>query len=194
MSKQLEFFYDYASPFSYVASVQVRALAERTGAELVRRPILLGGLFQATGNSPPVGVPAKAAYMAKDIERWSQRLGVDVKMNPHFPVNTVTALRGALATLADGGYDAYDDAVFQAIWQEGVNPADKAVLGEVIARAGLDAEKILARCGDDEIKGQLRANTEEAESRGAFGVPTFFVEGEMFFGNDHMDFVEEALG
>jgi len=193
VSKRLEYFFDYVSPFSYLADSQVPGLVERTGAELVYRPFLLGGVMKAAGNSPPAAVPAKAKHMPADIARWLARYGLGFEFNPHFPVNTVKAMRGALVALEGEGFPAYHQALFRAMWLEKKNLADEAVLGEVIAGAGLDPGKILSRIGEQEVKDRLRANTDEAVERGAFGAPTFFVGDQMFFGNDRLDFVEEAL-
>lgn len=193
MAKQLEYFFDYVSPFSYLADSQVPALVERTGAELVYRPFFLGGVMQASGNKPPATVPNKGKYMFSDIARWCERYGLELKFNPHFPVNTVKPMRAALVALEGGQFPAFHAAMFQAMWHDEKNLGEAEVLGEVIAGAGLDAEAILARIGDDDVKAKLKANSDEAVTRGAFGAPTFFVEGEMYFGNDRLDFLEAKL-
>ena len=193
MPRRLEFFFDYVSPFSYLANSQVAALATRTGAELVYRPFFLGGVMQATGNQPPATLPARAKYMPRDIARWVRRYGVPFAFNSNFPMNTLHAMRAALAAQEHGAFPVYHAALFRAAWAEPVNLGDVAVLRDVIAKAGLDAERIVARSGADEIKERLKANTAEAVERGAFGAPTLFVGDEIFFGNDRLDFVEEAL-
>ena len=193
MSRRLEYFYDYVSPFSYLANSQVPALVERTGAELVYRPFFLGGVMQASGNSPPASVPAKGKYMFTDIARWVKRYGIELKFNPHFPVNTVKPMRGALVALEEGFVSAYNDALFAAMWREEKNVGDAAVLKEVLDAAGLAADTVLKGIDEPRIKEQLKANSDEAVERGAFGAPTFFVDGEMFFGNDRLDFLEEKL-
>ena len=193
MPRRLEFFYDYVSPFSYLADTQLPALAERTGAALVYRPFFLGGVMQATGNRPPATLPARAAYLPTDIARFARRYGVPMVFNPNFPINTLHAMRGALAAQEQGAFPAYHAALFRATWVEARNLGDAAELRDVVAKAGLDAEALVARAGADEIKERLKANTAEAVERGAFGAPTFFVGDEMFFGNDRLDFVEEAL-
>jgi 2-hydroxychromene-2-carboxylate isomerase len=191
--KQLEFFFDYVSPFSYLANSQVEAIAERTGAELVYRPFLLGGVMQATGNQPPATLPARGSYLPKDIGRWVRRYGIPFKFNPSFPMKTLEAMRAALAAQAQGVFPAYHAALFQAAWAEPANLAEPAVLRDLIAKAGLDPAALLAAAATEPIKEKLKANTAEAVERGAFGAPTFFVDGEIFFGNDRLDFVEEAL-
>ena len=193
MPRQLEFFFDYVSPFSYLANSRLPALVERTGAELVYRPFFLGGVMQATGNQPPATLPARAKYMPADIARWVRRYGVPFRFNSSFPMNTLHAMRGALAAQEQGTFAAYHEALFRAAWAEPVNLGDVAVLRDVIAKAGLDAERLIARASADQTKERLKANTAEAVLRGAFGAPTLFVGDEMFFGNDRLDFVEEAL-
>lgn len=194
MSQRLDYFFDYVSPYSYLADSQLPGITARTGAELAYRPMLLGGVMQATGNSPPATVPAKGKYLNTDIARWLRRYGLELKFNPHFPVNTVKAMRGALVALEEGFFPAYHAAMFEAMWRDEKNLADARVLGEVVHAAGLDASQILERIEMPEIKEQLKANTSEAVKRGAFGAPSFFVGDEMFFGNDRLDFLEERLG
>ncbi|HKJ24849.1 MAG TPA: 2-hydroxychromene-2-carboxylate isomerase [Myxococcota bacterium] len=194
MSQTVEYFFDYVSPFSYLADSQVPALVERTGAELIYRPFFLGGVMQASGNSPPATVPAKGKYMFSDIARWCERYGIELKFNPHFPVMTVKPMRAALVAQEQGVFPAFHAALFGAMWRDEKNVADPEVLAEVITAAGLDAGKILGRIGDEDVKEKLKANTAEAVERGAFGAPTFFVGDEMYFGNDRLDFLEAKLG
>jgi len=193
VSQTVEYFFDYVSPFSYLADSQLPALIERTGAELVYRPFFLGGVMQASGNSPPLTVPAKGKYMFSDIARWVERYGIELKFNPHFPVMTVKPMRAALVAQEQGVFPAFHEALFRAVWRDEKNVADAEVLAEVITAAGLDAGKILGRIGDEDVKERLKANTAEAVERGAFGAPTFFVGEEMYFGNDRLDFLEAKL-
>lgn len=193
MPRRLEFFFDYVSPYSYLANSQIPGLARRSGAEVVFRPFLLGGVMQATGNQPPATLPARGRYMPKDIARWLRRYGLPFAFNPSFPMKTLGAMRAALAAQDAGVFPAYHEALFRAAWVERQNLGDAAVLRDVIAKAGLDAAALLARAETDELKERLKANTTEAVERGAYGAPTFFVGDEMFFGNDRLDFVEEAL-
>jgi 2-hydroxychromene-2-carboxylate isomerase len=192
---RLEFFFDYGSPYSYLADSRLPALAERTGAELSYRPMLLGGVFKATGNSSPVANPceAKRSYAALEIQRWVAHLGVPFRGNPHFPINTLLLMRSAVAAQRAGVFEPFHRAVYPAFWAEGENLGEPEVIARVVERAGLDARALLEAAGDAAVKAELRANTEEVVARGAFGAPTFFVGDEMFFGNDRLDFVERAL-
>ncbi len=193
---RLEYFFDSVSPFTYLANSQLPGLLERSGAELVYRPFLLGGVMKASGNSPPFTVPNKGRYVGNDVSRWAARYGLEMAPNSHFPVNTVLPMRAAVALL-DGGdiraFHAYHQAAFRAMWSEGANLADEAVVRDLVTKAGCDGDAVIARCAEPEIKNALRANTDEAVERGAFGAPSFFVGEELFFGNDRLDFVEEAL-
>jgi 2-hydroxychromene-2-carboxylate isomerase len=189
MAKQIEFYFDYGSPFSYLADTQLPALAGRTGAEIVFRPILLGGIFKATGNASPISIPAKGKYMALELDRWARHYGIEIKMNPHFPFNTIRLMRGAVAALRQERFAAYHPQMYRAVWAEGRNVGKEEVLRELLESSGIDPSSI----DGDEIKNELRANTDQAVARGAFGAPTFFVNGEIFWGNDRLDFVEEAL-
>lgn len=193
MAKSVDFYFDYGSPTTYLAYTQLPALARRTGATVNYKPILLGGVFQATGNRSPVEVAAKGKYMSADLAWFAARYGVPYQWNPHFPVNTLNLMRGALAALRDGYFTLYSDAIFKALWADGVNLGDPKEIGRVLSAAGLDAQKIMAATQEPAIKEALKAATEEAVQRGVFGAPTFFVGEHMHFGQDRLPYVEELL-
>jgi 2-hydroxychromene-2-carboxylate isomerase len=193
MARTLEFFYDYGSPYSYLADTQVEAIARRAGGQLVRRPMLLGGIFKATGNASPMTVPAKSRWTAGDMPIWARFYKVPFQRNPHFPVNTLAIMRGAAAAEIDGVFDRYHPAMYKAMWVDGRNLNDMAEVAAVLAGAGLDAARFASRIQDADVKDRLKATTEEAVARGVFGAPTCFVEGHMFFGNDRLPFAEMAL-
>jgi 2-hydroxychromene-2-carboxylate isomerase len=192
---RLEFFFDYGSPYSYLADSRLSALAERTGAEVRYRPMLLGGVFKATGNESPVlqSCEAKRSYGALELQRWVDYLGVPFLGNPHFPINTLLLMRTAVAAQHAGVFEPFHRAVYPAFWTDEEDLGEPEVVGRVVEKTGLDARALLEAAGDPVVKAELRATTEETVARGAFGAPTFFVEGEMFFGNDRLDFVERAL-
>lgn len=195
-AKTVEFFFDFGSPATYLAWTQLPAICTATGASLIFRPMLLGGVFQATGNASPITVPAKGRYMLTDFARFARRYGVPMRFNPFFPINTLALMRGAvgLQMRDQARFDEYVSAIFRAIWVDGRNLGDAAVVAEVLANAGFDPVAFAAVTGDPAIKDALKANTEEAVRRGAFGAPTLFVGDEMFFGQDRLDLVKEALG
>ena len=190
----LEFFFDYGSPFSYLADTQLASLARRTGAALNYRPMLLGAVLKATGNSSPMTVPAKGAYMGRELERWAKRYGVPFAANPFsFRSNTLRLMRGATACQRLGTFEPYHRSVFDAVWGTPQDLGEEAVFRRLLDGAGIDPERLLRAIDDEDTKTALRRTTDEAVERGVFGAPTFFVGGEMFWGNDRLDWVEEAL-
>jgi len=196
--KTIEFDFDFGSPNAYLALPPLREIAARHGATVKLIPCLLGGIFKATNNRAPMvafgEVPSKLAYERLEMERFIARHGLTrFRMNPHFPVNTLLAMRGMVAAQRMGIEDAYVAAVLAAMWEDGEKMDDPEVFVRVLDAAGLDGRGILDRTRDDGVKAELAANTEAAVARGAFGIPTFFVNGEMFFGKDRLAQVEEQL-
>ena len=190
-----EFFFDFGSPAAYLAWTQLPGICTAAGADLVYRPMLLGGVFQATGNVSPVSVPAKGKYMLADMARFARRYGVPMRFNPHFPINTLQLMRAAVGVQSrmPERFVDYVTAVYESTWVEARNMGDLATVAEVLERAGFDAGAILDLASDPAVKQALKDNTEEAVRRGAFGAPTMFVGQAMFFGQDRLDFVREAL-
>ena len=195
MGKKVEFFFDVGSPAAYLAWTQLPAMAEQAGADVVYRPFLLGGVFQAVGNRSPTEIPAKGRYLEQDLARYARRYGVPFQLNPHFPINTLMLMRGAagLQMRRPARMPVYVDAVYQAIWVEGRNMNDAVTVGGVLRDAGFEPAQIMELTADPEVKEMLKANSQEAVARGVFGAPTFFVGDEMFWGQDRLEFVKEAL-
>ncbi len=193
--KQIDFFFDVGSPASYLAWTQLPAICAQAGATLNYRPLLLGGVFQATGNQSPMEIPAKGRYVFDDLARYAARYGVPLRNNSHFPINTLLLMRGAVAMQIKHPerFHDYVDAVFRAIWVDGRDMNDASVVAGVLQKAGLDPAMIMAEVTSADVKGALRNTTDEAVSRGVFGAPTMFVGPAMFFGQDRLDFVREAL-
>ena len=194
MTKTVEFFFDVGSPASYLAWTQLDAIAKRHDAQIIWRPMLLGAVFQAVGNTSPASVPAKGAYMLQDLKRFAKMYDVPFRFNPFFPLNTMQLMRGVTAYLEQPEFQAYLTAVFKGIWAEKLNMESPEVVADVLSKAGIDATDFMNRIGQSEVKERLKAITEEAVTRGVFGAPSFFVNGEMFFGQDRLDFVDAALG
>ncbi len=191
--KRAEFFFDFGSPASYLAYTQMDGIAKRTGAEIVWRPMLLGGVFKATGNASPAMVPAKGKWMNADLARFAKRYDVDFNRNPFFPVNTLAMMRGAAAFEGTPQFRPYVDAMFKAMWIDQKNMNDLPTAAGVLKSAGFDPADFMAKAESQGAKDRLKATTEEAVARGVFGAPTTFVGDQMFFGQDRLDFVEEAL-
>jgi 2-hydroxychromene-2-carboxylate isomerase len=191
--RRLEFWYDFASSYSYLTAMRIEAAAEKAGLETVYRPFLLGPIFKAQGwtTSPFNLFPAKGQYMVRDITRVATARGLPFRMPEAFPANGLHAARVALAGEPDGWTAPFTRAVFEAEFAEKRDIADPAVLAAVLDRLGIDAQTALARSATPEIKDRLRAQTDAASARGIFGAPTFITEdGEMFWGNDRL---EQAL-
>lgn len=193
--KRLEFWFDFSCPYAYIASTRVEALAQRVGAELDVRPMLLGGVFKARGTpqnlSDTLG-PAKAQHNRDDMRRQAQLAGVELHMPAGHPLRTVEALRCVLAVGAP--YMPLVHRFYRAYWVEGRDIGQGEVVAAILGEAGLDAAAVRARASSEEIKADLRRRTDEAVARGIFGVPTCFVGDELFWGQDRLDMVEAALG
>jgi len=191
------FYFDFGSPNAYLAHKVIPAIEKRTGLSFTYVPALLGGIFKATGNRSPAeafaGIPAKLAYEGKETRRFVARHGItEFASNPHFPVNTLMIMRGAVAAQQLGIFEAYVEAVYRAMWVEGLKMDDPAVVKAALEKAGLPADKLLAMTQDDAVKAALIKNTEGAVAAGVFGSPSFLVAGELFFGKDRLRDVEEA--
>jgi 2-hydroxychromene-2-carboxylate isomerase len=193
--KQVEFYFDFGSPTAYLAYTQLPRIAKESGAEIVWRPMLLGGVFKAAGNQSPVMVALKGVWMWTDMDRWAKRYGVPLLKNPFFIINTLTLMRIAvgLQMRKPDLFPRYVDTMFRAMWIEPVNLGDAAVVGETLQKAGFDAPALAALAADPEVKARLIDVTDDAVKRGVFGAPTMFVGSDMFFGQDRLDFVREAL-
>ncbi|WP_290652661.1 2-hydroxychromene-2-carboxylate isomerase [Aquisalimonas sp.] len=193
MTRQVECFFDFVSTASYLAWTQHARLTREANAEIVWRPMLLGAVMKASGNTPPPSVPAKRRYMREDFARWAHRYGVELNYPSRHPINTVTAMRGAVAYLDTPAFTPYLKAVFEGFWIHDQDLEDPEVLARLVEQAGISPQAFQEAVAREDVKDRLRANTDEAVARGAFGAPTFFVDDAMFFGQDRMDFVIEAL-
>ncbi len=192
------FYFDFGSPNAYLAHRALPAIEARTGKRFDYVPVLLGGLFKLSGNQSPMtafaGIPNKLAYEMLEIKRFIARHGLTAfRMNPYFPVNTLALMRGAVAA-GDGGLSGpYIEAMFHFMWEEPRKLDDPAVLAAALTEAGLPAERLLKRSQEQAIKDRLATNTQTAYERGAFGVPSFLIGNELFFGKDRLGQVEEEI-
>ncbi len=195
----IEFFFDCSSPWTYLAFHTIQPLAAESGTTIRWRPILVGGVFNSVNPSVYAArdnpVPAKQAYQLKDLQDWARHAGLAIKFPPTvFPVNSVKAMRGCILLELQGKLVPFAQAVFEAYWGDDRDISNDAVLAEACARAGADAAAFFAGIARQEIKDQLKANTDELIRRGGFGSPTLFVNGEdMYFGNDRLPLVRAAL-
>ena len=191
----VQFLFDFGSPNAYLCHKVIPEIENRTGVKFDYVPVLLGGLFKLANNRSPMQAfaetPLKLAYERLEMKRFitAHKL-TQFKMNPFFPVNTLAIMRGAVAAQKLDCMAAYVDAMFSAMWEQGLNMAEPAVIGQVLVAAGLDADRLLQEAQQPDVKEGLLANTQSAFDRGAFGSPTFFVGSEMFFGKDRLGQVE----
>jgi len=197
MTKALEFYFDYISPYSHIANAAVKQLKERTGAAVEIKPMFLGAVMQGSGNRPPGMVPAKNTYMLADLQRCASRYGLGVRMNPYFPmVSTRDLLRATIGLAGDPDkQQRFIDACFLYMWEtpEALKPDDDASVKAMCDAEGFDFNEIKALAADETNKAAMKENTDTAIARGAFGSPTFFVGEDMFFGHDRLDYAAEAL-
>tara|TARA_B100001121_G_scaffold78182_1_gene69287 strand:+ start:220 stop:819 length:600 start_codon:yes stop_codon:yes gene_type:complete len=196
--KKVDFYFDFASPNAYLSHKVIKNIKDRTGVEVNYIPVLLGGIFKATNNKPPMeqffGVKNKNEYQNLEIERFIERHGLhEFKMNPHFPVISLQIIRGAIAAELDGFLEEYIDKVLVHMWEVPKKMDDPEVIKAAFEESGFDSERLISQMQNPDVKAKLISNTEEAVERGVFGIPTFFVEDEMYFGKDTLWQVEEAL-
>ncbi|KAA5839311.1 2-hydroxychromene-2-carboxylate isomerase [Pseudomonas chlororaphis] len=195
MSKTVEFFFDLGSPTSYLAYTQLPKICVQTGSQLIYQPMLLGGVFKVTGNASPISIPAKGRYMLQDLARYAKRYEVPLAFNPHFPINTLLLMRAVtgMQLRHPQRFIAFIDCLFRALWVEKRNLNDPATVAAVLSEGGFDPQEVLALTNDEEVKNALKDKTEQALQRGVFGAPSMFVDNQLFFGQDRLDFVLEAL-
>ena len=198
MPKKLEFFYDCSSPWTYLAFTKIEDVALRHDAELIWRPILVGGLFNTVNpsvyESRAKPVPVKAKYYVKDLRDWANFYGIKIGNPTVFPVNSVKAMRGAFVANEHRLISRYSRRVFESYWGDNKDISKDDILREIVREVGLDEKEFFTKIASDEYKAKLRVNVEELIARGGFGSPTMFVEDSMFFGNDRLPLVEHELG
>jgi len=194
----VEFHFDFGSPNAFLAEIALPAIEQRTGVKFEYVPVLLGGVYKATGNLSPAeslrGIKNKPEYNAIETERFLRRHNITkFKMNPFFPVNTLALMRGAVAAQFEGVFEPYFRAAYNHMWVEPKKMDDPAVFREAFLASGLDIDRIVARSQQDDVKKKLIENTNNAVARGTFGSPTFFVGDEIYFGKDSLRDVEEEI-
>lgn len=194
MTQTLDFYFDFGSPTAYLAYKRLQQLQQQYDLQVNAIPMLLGGVFKATGNTSPITIPAKGKYMLEqDLPRFAKRYQVPLTFNPYFPINTLQLMRGAIAAERLGVSALYMETVYDALWTQEKNLGEMDTVVECLQAKGLDSKVLLTLSQDAEVKRQLITNTEQAVERGAFGAPTFFMNGDMYFGQDRLDFIEQQL-
>ena len=193
--KSVEFYFDLGSPYSYLAYYRLLQMAEQQEIQIVYKPILLGGVFKATGNRSPIEIPVKGAYSILDMQRWAEYYQIPMQMNPHFPMNTLTLMRilTGVQLLHLEKFEQVLKLLFDAMFGTPQNLNEPTVLAEVLKPSGFSVEDIMSMVQSEVLKQKLITETEQAILRGIFGAPTFFVGDEMYWGQDRLHFVEQAL-
>ena len=193
--KTVEFYFDLGSPYSYLAYYRLRQMAEQQSFQIIYKPILLGGVFKETGNRSPIEIPSKGIYSMLDMQRWADYYGIPMQMNPHFPMNTLTLMR-ILTGVQLFHLEKFEQVLkllFDAMFGTPKNLNEPAVLAEVLKPSGFSVDDVMSMVQSDVVKQKLITETELAIQRGIFGAPTFFVRDEMYWGQDRLHFVEQAL-
>jgi len=193
MSEAIELYFDFGSPTTYLAYHRLKWISQTYDTQVTLTPDLLGGIFQATSNQSPIMVPLKGAWMSADLQRYAELYDVSMTFNPHFPINTLYLMRGAVAAQQMGVFDLYVETVFDAMWKAPVNMGDPSVVTEILTLAGIDAAEIFKRIEEAPLKEQLKTNTTQAVARGVFGCPATFFKDELYFGQDRLFFIERQL-
>ena len=193
--KTVEFYFDLGSPYSYLAYYRLRQMAEQQSFQIIYKPILLGGVFKETGNRSPIEIQSKGIYSMLDMQRWADYYGIPMQMNPHFPMNTLTLMR-ILTGVQLFHLEKFEQVLkllFDAMFGTPKNLNEPAVLAEVLKPSGFSVDDVMSMVQSDVVKQKLITETELAIQRGIFGAPTFFVRDEMYWGQDRLHFVEQAL-
>jgi 2-hydroxychromene-2-carboxylate isomerase len=193
MPKFVEFYFDYGSPTSHLAFFELRKIARAAGAEIMWRPILLGGVFKTINSHSPIEIAPKGKWMMWDIANYARRYGVPFVHNPYFVINTLPLMRGALVASRRGELERYSEAMFLSVWRDALDMGDPAVIGAALEKHGFDAKAYFAGVQEQAIKDQLKACTDAAVARGIFGLPTFFIGDKMWWGQDRLEWVKEEL-
>jgi len=192
-SKHIDFYFDLSSPYSYLAATQLDAIANRHGAIIAWKPLVLAAVFKAQGNVMPAVCVPKAQYMVKDLARWAEHYGVPFQMSSRFPLPTIRGMRLIIAAESSGRSGELAKSLFTGMWERDLDISSDAVLRTLVSECGLSADELMAATETSAVKDKLRAYTDEAISRGVFGAPAMMVDGELFWGNDRLHFLEQQL-
>lgn len=193
MNKNVDFYFDYGSPATYLAWTQIDKIISDANAKLNMIPMLLGGVFKETGNSSPAFIPAKSKWMGKDLKKHAEIYGVDYNSNSFFPINTLNLMRGAIAAQKMNIFEKYSEAVFTGIWVKDINLGDLEIVQDYLNKNEINTDQLFSLVQSDEIKSELIENTKQAVENGVFGAPTFMINNELIFGQDRLEFLRMAL-
>jgi len=189
MIKSFDFYYDFGSPYTFLAHKKIREIEKNNSTKINYKPILLGGLFKLAGNKANADIPIKAKYMIRDCKLWSEKYKIDFKFSSYFPINTLTLMRSSIVAERKKISQVFINTIFEAIWKNNLNLNDVKILEKILVQLNLDPKKFLDEANDQKIKDELKNKTEEAFNIGIFGSPTFVVNNKIFWGQDRLEFV-----
>ena len=188
MIKPLEFYFDFISPYSFLAHKQIRKIENKEGIKIIYKPILLGGLHNLHGIKAPAFIPAKAKHMVRDCKLIAEKNNIRFKFNAYFPIRSLNLMRGVLVAEEDNVKKYYIDNIFNTIWQDGLNMNDAIVIQKILQNLNINPKTFSLRTTSSLIKDLLRKKTNDAYEKGVFGAPTFVVNNKIFWGQDRIEF------
>jgi 2-hydroxychromene-2-carboxylate isomerase len=188
MIKPLEFYFDFISPYSFLAHKQIREMENKEGIKVIYKPVLLGGLHNLHGIKAPAFIPAKAKHMVRDCKLIAEKNDIRFKFNAYFPIKTLNLMRGVLVAEEDNVKKYYIDNIFNTIWQDGLNMNDTIVIQKILQNLNINPKTFSLRINSSLIKDLLKKKTNEAHQKGVFGAPTFVVNNKIFWGQDRIEF------
>ena len=189
MIKPLEFYFDFISPYSFLAHKQIRKIENKEGIKIIYKPVLLGGLHNLHGIKAPAFIPAKAKHMVRDCKLIAEKNNIRFKFNSYFPIRSLNLMRGVFVAEEDNLKSYYIDNIFDAIWQDGLNMNDENIIQKVLKNLNVNPKTFLLRSASSSIKDSLRKKTNEAYEKGIFGAPSFVSNNKVFWGQDRIEFV-----
>jgi len=189
MIRSFEFYFDFSSPYTYLAHKQIRKIEKENSIKIKYMPILLGGLFKLAGIKANVDIPAKGKYMIRDCKLFAEKHDITFKFNSYFPILTLNLMRSVLVAEKKGFAQNYIDKVFDAIWVDGLNLNDSSIIEKLMKNLDINPKNFLLEAGENQIKENLKKRTEEAFGKGIFGAPSFIINNKIFWGQDRLEFV-----
>jgi len=189
MIKSFDFFFDFISPYSYLAHKQIRDIEYQYKIEINYMPILLGGLLNLAEIKAPASIPSKAKFMIKDCKLFAEKLNIKFKFNSYFPIQSLNLMRGVLIAQKENKTSLYIDKFFDACWKDGLNLNDQKIVDEILKELNFNLETFKLKISEHKIKDELKKRTKDAFSKGVFGAPSFIINNKMFWGQDRLEFV-----
>ncbi len=188
MSKTFEFYFDFVSPYSFIAHKEIRKLEKKNLIKVRYKPVLLGGLHNLHGIKAPAFIPSKAKFMIKDCKLITEKKRISFKFNSYFPIKTLNLMRGALVAEEDDFLNYYIDKIFDSVWKDGLNMNDQSIIDKILKNINVNPKEFFFRANSESIKNLLKKKTSDAFDKGIFGAPTFYINNKIFWGQDRLDY------